>query len=304
MDIERTLVYEFEKGLNPQNLEASKIPAEVLGYGEISIILQIGDNTGVAFKRMPLFSNPEAAQVYERQFHEYCRYLSDAGFRLPHHETLIIEIPDRPVVLYIAQERLPADRFVHRLIRRLGPEQAVAATEKIIAEIHKVWKFNGSSDSALQLAIDAQVSNWVLLESGETFYVDTSTPLYRKDGVEQMDPELFLQSAPVFLRWLIRWLFLKDVMNRYYDSRLVYMDLAANLYKEKSPELIPEVIRCINRYLSSGQQPLNQKEVEKYYKEDKRIWTVFLAFRRIDRWMTTKLFRKRYEFLLPGRIER
>jgi hypothetical protein len=304
MDIERTLVYEFEKGLNPQNLEASKIPAEVLGYGEISIILQIGDNTGVAFKRMPLFSNPEAAQVYERQFHEYCRYLSDAGFRLPHHETLIIEIPDRPVVLYIAQERLPADRFVHRLIRRLGPEQAVAVTEKIIAEIHKVWKFNGSSDSALQLAIDAQVSNWVLLESGETFYVDTSTPLYRKDGVEQMDPELFLQSAPVFLRWLIRWLFLKDVMNRYYDSRLVYMDLAANLYKEKSPELIPEVIRCINRYLSSGQQPLNQKEVEKYYKEDKRIWTVFLAFRRIDRWMTTKLFRKRYEFLLPGRIER
>jgi hypothetical protein len=304
MDIERTLVYEFEKGLNPQNLEASKIPAEVLGYGEISIILQIGDNTGVAFKRMPLFSNPEAAQVYERQFHEYCRYLSDAGFTLPHHETLIIEIPDRPVVLYIAQERLPADRFVHRLIRRLGPEQAVAATEKIIAEIHKVWKFNGSSDSALQLAIDAQVSNWVLLESGETFYVDTSTPLYRKDGVEQMDPELFLQSAPVFLRWLIRWLFLKDVMNRYYDSRLVYMDLAANLYKEKSPELIPEVIRCINRYLSSGQQPLNQKEVEKYYKEDKRIWTVFLAFRRIDRWMTTKLFRKRYEFLLPGRIER
>ena len=45
-------------------------------------------------------------------------------------------------------------------------------------------------------------------------------------------------------------------------------------------------------------------EVKKYYREDKLIWTIFLAFRRMDRWLTTRVFRKRYEFLLPGKIER
>ena len=304
MEIDRTLVADFEAGLNPQALKKSRIPATILGYGEISIILQIGDNTDVAFKRMPLFSDREAAETYAGQFHEYCRYLGDAGLTLPHHETLVIEISDRPVVLYIAQERFPGGRFAHRLIHNMERAEATALLERAIMEIDKVWKFNASSHPALELAIDAQVSNWVVLENDEILYIDTSTPLYRKNKVEQMDPELFLQSAPVFLRWLIRWLFLKDVMNRYYDPRLVYMDLAANLYKEKCPELIPEAIRCINGYLPSGQQPLNPEEVEKYYKEDKLIWTLFLAFRRIDRWLTTRIFRKRYEFLLPGRIER
>lgn len=304
MEIDRELVADFEAGLNPQNPEQSRIPAAVLGYGEISIILQIGDDPDIAYKRLPLFSDRQAAEVYAGQFLEYCGHLVDAGLTLPRHETVIVETQGRPVVLYIAQEQLEAERFAHRLIHDLGPGEASKMLDRIIVEIDKVWKFNASSHPALELAIDAQVSNWVALENDEILYIDTSTPLYRKNKVEQMDPELFLQSAPVFLRWLIRWLFLKDVMNRYYDPRLVYMDLAANLYKEKCPELIPEAIRCINGHLPSGQQPLNPEEVEKYYKEDKRIWTLFLAFRRIDRWLTTRIFRRRYEFLLPGRIER
>ncbi len=46
------------------------------------------------------------------------------------------------------------------------------------------------------------------------------------------------------------------------------------------------------------------EEVKKYYREDKLIWTLFLAFRRIDRWLTIKLLRKRYEYVLPGKIKR
>jgi hypothetical protein len=145
------------------------------------------------------------------------------------------------------------------------------------------------------------------LEEGTNFqlyYIDTSTPLYRKDGQEQLDPELFLQSAPSFLRWIIRLLFLKDVMNRYYKPRQVYIDLAANLYKEQRPDLVTLTLDIINRHLSNDLEPLTAREVEKYYKEDKLIWTLFLAFRRLDRWLKTKVFRKRYEFILPGKIRR
>ena len=47
-----------------------------------------------------------------------------------------------------------------------------------------------------------------------------------------------------------------------------------------------------------------QKEVEKYYKEDKFIWQLFLGVRRANRFMNTKILGKRYEFTLPGEIER
>ena len=49
---------------------------------------------------------------------------------------------------------------------------------------------------------------------------------------------------------------------------------------------------------------MTTKDVEKYYREDKMIWQLFLAFRRVDRFLTTKLLRRRYEFILPGKIER
>ena len=80
--------------------------------------------------------------------------------------------------------------------------------------------------------------------------MDTSTPLFRVDGVEQLDPELFLRSAPSFMVWIIRLLFLEDVMTRYYDFRRVAMDLIANFYKEQRPELIPDLIETANEFFA------------------------------------------------------
>jgi len=307
MFLDENLLYQFEIGLDPQQLENAPIAATVIGYGEISAIFQIADNTDTAFKRLPLFKEPEAAQAYTRQFHEYCGLLAEAGLSLPDHQTCIIQVPDRPIVVYIAQKKLPAERFGHRLIHALEAGGTRRLLEKIVSETAKIWHFNQSAKPELELAIDGQLSNWVLLESENemtALYIDTSTPLFRKAGVEQLDPELFLQTAPAFLRWLLRLFFLQDVMNRYYDQRLVYIDLAANLYKEQRPDLIPLAVDVINARLSKGSRPLSVKEVAKYYREDKLIWTLYLAFRRLDRWLTSKLWRKRYEFILPGKIKR
>jgi hypothetical protein len=159
----------------------------------------------------------------------------------------------------------------------------------------------------LLLGLDGQLSNWVWpgdQNLADLIYIDTSTPLFRKDGIEQLDAELFLKSAPAFLRWILRWLFLEDVINRYYDQRLILIDLAANLYKEQRPDLLAATVDIINRQLRSDQDPLTVAEVNRYYREDKLIWTLFLAFRRIDCWLTTKILGRRYEFILPGRISR
>ncbi len=307
MDINEELLYHFEKGLNPQNLGGSLIPATILGFGEISTIFQIADYTDLAFKRMPLFSDRASAETYTSKYIKYCRLLIEAGLKLPEHGTCIIQVPDRPVSVYIVQRQFPIARFSHKLIHTLDRKDTHPLLERIVSETEKVWHFNNSRRPSIELALDGQISNWVWLE-GETgpqmIYVDTSTPLHRIEGQEQLDPELFLQSAPSFLRWIIRWLFLSDVMNRYYNPRSVYIDLTANLYKEQRPDLVPETIQIINRYITDDLRPLSVKEVKNYYKEDKIIWTVFLAFRRLDCWISTKFLRRRYEFILPGKIKR
>lgn len=106
------------------------------------------------------------------------------------------------------------------------------------------------------------------------------------------------------LRWLIKKLFADEVLDRYYDPRKNMIDLTANLYKEQKQELIPMFVEVINRKLPTDVPPLTLKGIKSYYREDKFIWWLFLGSRRIDCWMTTKLFRQRYEFILPGKIKR
>jgi hypothetical protein len=127
--------------------------------------------------------------------------------------------------------------------------------------------------------------------------------------VERLDPELFLRSAPSFLVWLIRWLFLEGVMTRYYDARLVTIDLIANFYKEQRPELVPGLVQAANEFYAAegaslGIKPLTEKDIRSYYKEDAMIWVLFLAFRRFDRWLHKYILRKPYIYILPGRIKR
>ncbi|HDI59652.1 MAG TPA: hypothetical protein ENF48_04725 [Desulfobacteraceae bacterium] len=307
MDIDVKLLRCFEAGLNPRHVEQSAIPATVVGYGEISAIFQIDSDTETVFKRMPLFDDMAQAQEYERMYHDYCRHLARAGLTLPPSQTAIVSVPGHPVVLYIAQKRLPGQRFCHRLIHHLDQEACLSLLEQVVQAAAKVWHFNAETAPDIELAIDGQLSNWVSLPANgknRLHYIDTSTPLYRINGVEQQDPDLILQSAPGFLRWIIRRFFLDDVMTRYYDPRLVYTDLVANLFKEQKPDLVPAAIAVVNRHLPPDAAPLNVNEVKKYYREDKMIWRLFLAFRRIDRWLKTGLLRRRYEFILPGKIER
>jgi hypothetical protein len=305
--IDTDLLERFEAGLDPRHLDRSEIPARLIGFGEISAIFQIDTDTDLAYKRMPLFKTIAAAAQYADMYHTYCRLLTQAGLHLPDSDTHIVAPPRRPVVLYIAQTQLPAECIASRLIQDLDRDAFQALLDKILNAMAGFWQYSHSRRPDLELAIDGQISNWALTGSGpdETLYfIDTSTPFIRHDGVEQLDPELLLQAAPSFLRWLIRWLFVDDVMNRYYDPRQVMIDLTANLIKEQRPDLVDPAVERINAYLPADLPPVSKADVERYYREDKLIWTVFLAFRRLDRTLTNWFTPHRYEFILPGRIKR
>jgi len=301
---------EFECQLDPQKPERGKIPARVLGYGEISTVFEIeaAGLRGLALKRLPSFVNQIEIEKYTATFVEYNRLLEqDIGLQLPARDYAIVTNAKGRPVFYIVQQKLPAESIGNRAIHQLSHEQVQSLVRRVLRHARQVWDFN-RRQNRIQVAIDGQISNWSI--DGESLrYVDTSTPLFRIDGIEQLDTELFLRSAPSFMVWILRAFFLKDVVNRYYDFHRVAVDLVANFYKEQKPELIPDVIQTANEFFAGEAQalniaPLTAKEVNDYYKEDALIWSLYFNMRKIDRFLRLRVMRGEYPYILPEQIKR
>ncbi len=311
--IDINLLKQFEHRLDPRFPEKS---AKVLGYGEISTVLEIGDSD-LAYKRMPMFNADDEVAAYTRAFDQYVRLLRDeVGIRVIASELITFKRDDTGrIIAYMAQKKLPARSIGNSLIKTLSEEDATRLTNAILREFKKVFVFNQKNAGKLALGIDGQFSNWAVenLESSlpteiRLIYFDINTPLWRKEGIEQLNTELFLRSAPSFLRWVLRLFFLHDVVGRYYDLRKVAIDLLANLYKEQRPELIPALIEIVNKFFAeelseADIKPLAAKEIEDYYREDAFIWRIYLAFRKIDRALHGVLG-KDYPYILPEKVER
>jgi hypothetical protein len=301
MQFSEDILQQFEKGLDPQRPERSEIPAVVVGFGEISSIFKINPYDDWVFKRMPLFDKETEAKQYAENYSIYTLKLKEAGLRLP--KDFIRIVSSKKVVLYIAQEAFDQTCLCQNKLHSLSHDEVIKMLEMIFTEIKKIFIFNEKNHPETELSIDGQISNWALKED-QLYYFDTSTPLFKLKNTEQLDPELLLNSTPKALRWIIRKFFLQEVMDRYYNIRLVYIDVIANLYKEQKPDLIDETIDLANKYLPEKIKSITRKEIDKYYAEDKFIWQLFLTLRRMDRWITTRVMHKTYEFILPGKIKR
>ncbi|PKN71269.1 MAG: hypothetical protein CVU54_02270 [Deltaproteobacteria bacterium HGW-Deltaproteobacteria-12] len=317
--IDAGLLERFEAGLDPLNPQLSKISAKIIGYGEMSTIFVISHpgQENIAYKRMPIFRSPGEMETYELLFEEYNTGLRNIGINIPESASARVIPAKGNSIIYNAQERLPAASIGNALIQRLDENSLHLLFLCVLRELAKVFSCNRARPS-LTFGIDGQISNWAMKDYGEgkpvtenteLFYIDTGTPLIRKDGMEQLNPELFLRSTPSFLVWLIRLLFLEEVMTRYYDFRRVTIDLIANFYKEQCPHFIPMLIETANGFFAgeeaqSGIAPITEKEIVSYYREDATIWRVYLAFRKIDRYLHLKIFGKPYVYILPEKIKR
>jgi hypothetical protein len=256
-------------------------------------------------------------ETYERLFAEYTTELSNIGINIPESaSSRVIPVKGNSVIC-VAQEKLSPASIGNALIQRLDENSVRLIFLCVLRDLKKVFTSNRERPS-LTFGIDGQISNWAIkdyqegkpvTEKTELFYIDTGTPLICKDGIEQLNPELFLRSTPSFLVWLIRLFFLEEVMTRYYDFRKVTIDLIANFYKEQRQEFIPMLIATANSFfvgdgVQFGIAPITEKEIVAYYKEDATIWRLYLAFRKIDRFLHLKILGKPYVYILPGKIKR
>lgn len=316
LDIDLGLLQQFEQSLDPRRPESCAVPARVLGYGEISTVFELDAQPGIAFKRMPIFRDSRELDSYDATSDRYYLELRSAGLELPDSDRVHIVSDTDRIILFLAQTKLPSESIANKVIHSLDIDDTARLELAVLRELAKVWEVN-RRESGLELGIDGQISNWSvkgyvegdgLPPEPELIYLDTSTPFVRLEGVEQLNAELFLRSAPSFMVWLLRWLFLEDVVTRYYDLRLVVIDLIANFIKEQLPDRIPALIETANDFFTGegaalGIEPITDKEIRSYYREDALIWILYLNMRRLDRGLH-RIARKEYPYILPGKIKR
>lgn len=309
----------WEGSLDPLHPEQAQPPARVLGYGEISTVLELQHPLleGYAIKRMPMFRSREEVESYIALHQEYLARLAEAGIATPPTEPVWFERPQGGYAVYVLQEKLPPGAIGNQILHRVELGDARRLVLAVLEEIRKVFRFNTAHKGRLELGFDGQISNWAvegldptatsLPDGFRLLYFDTTTPLIQKDGQEQLNPELFLRCAPSFLVFIIRLLFLEDVMTRYYDFRKVVVDLIANFHKEKRAEWIPAIVEAVNAWAQDTPElsgsPLTVDEIRAYYREDAFIWRFYLAARKLDRGLH-HLLRREYPYILPEKIER
>lgn len=313
MEIDLDRLQAFEDQLNPAAPEQGTVPVQILGYGEISAVFRIESMPDIAFKRLPPFPSPQQRTAYQNVIETYINTLKQQlDVDVVASQCVAIDNRDGEYILYVAQPILPAGTVGNQFLRGASAAEYEAFWRELLRHLFRIWRKNAADCPGELIGIDAQVSNWAVKADGHKItlqYFDITTPFLRHFGKEMLNPEIFLKAVPSFLVWLVRWAFLQDVLDRYYDLRSVLIDCLANLYKEKLAERLPIALRIVNDVLQTeardlGIKPISEQELRKYYKEDAFIWTIFLAFRRLDRFLKTRLLGKKYQFILPGPIER
>jgi hypothetical protein len=320
MRINLELLQDLERSINTLHPERGRIPIKVLGFGEISLVFEIlNDLEHLAYKRIPIFDTEEQIKRHLWAYNAYCRILNEkVGLNIPPYDAAWFRDDNGTIQFYCVQEKIAMESVGNKIIHEITNNEIYILVTLVLREMKKVWSYSRNNPK-IDLGLDGQISNFAIINfdvkhpkvdlNSKLYYVDTSTPMVRINGAEAMDAVLFLKSAPSFLRWLLKALFLEETVGRYYDWRKVAIDLIANFYKEQKPELIPSLIKLVNKFFTEEAPefniaPISLDEVKKYYKSDKNMWVIFQSVRRFDRYLKTKIFKKKYEFYLPDKIKR
>ena len=260
----------------------------LLGEGEISLVLAGGEDRSWACKRLPPFPGAAAAERYASTIERYLGELAGRGIDVV--DTTVRSVAGDPgrTVLYCVQPILPPDVLGVAVARR-DPELGGELLERIVDVVL------GSVDE--RFGLDAQLSNWALVD-GRPVYLDVTTPLLRDGaGVTELDTDVFLASLPWLLRPPVRRFVVPGIIARYHDPRVVVLDVAANLLRERLGHLVPVVVDAADGRVVPT---LDDGEIRRDRHLDMVTWGALQAVRRADRTWQRRVRRRPYPFLLPS----
>lgn len=266
----------------------------LLGYGEISCVLQFDrEDESFACKRLPVFPDASAATDYADVFGDYLRILQERGVSPTPSQLVTLEGPGSARRVYCVQPKLNTASLLPKVLVTANDAEAARLFGELVNLIENVAKGD--------VGIDGQASNWALVE-GKLAYLDVTTPLLRNQhGAERLDVDLFLASLPWFLRFVVKRLMLRDILDKYYFPRGIVLDFLGNLLKEKLEANIPLFLETLGDRFTPR---ISEKEIRAYYHDDAGTWALLQRLRRMDRMWQNKIRRRVYPFLLPGPISR
>lgn len=260
----------------------------LLGEGEISLVLAGGEDRSWACKRLPPFATPEAADRYATTIERYLGELARRGIDVVDTSVRRLAGDDGRTVLYCVQPVLPADTLGIAVANR-DPERGGQLLERIVDLVVE------SVDE--RFGLDAQLSNWALVDDRPA-YLDVTTPLLRsEDGIAELDTDVFLASLPWLLRPAVRRFVVPGIIARYHDPHVVVLDLAANLLRERLDHLVPVVVAAADGRVVP---PLDDRTIRHDRRLDAVTWGALQAVRRVDRTWQRRIRRRPYPFLIPS----
>lgn len=260
----------------------------LLGEGEISLVLAGGEDRSWACKRLPPFATPEAADRYATTIERYLGELARRGIDVVDTSVRRLAGDDGRTVLYCVQPVLPADTLGIAVAHR-DPERGGQLLERIVDLVVE------SVDE--RFGLDAQLSNWALVDDRPA-YLDVTTPLLRsEDGIAELDTDVFLASLPWLLRPAVRRFVVPGIIARYHDPHVVVLDLAANLIRERLDHLVPVVVAAADGRVVP---PLDDRTIRHDRRLDAVTWGALQAVRRVDRTWQRRIRRRPYPFLIPS----
>jgi hypothetical protein len=305
----REVLAAFEAGLDPARAAATP-GVEMIGCGEVSAVFALAELPERVCKRMAGFADAAALERYAALVERYVGLLERDGVRVVATEVVPVERPGCSPVAYLVQSRLDPRRIGNQLLREADDDTLRACLDAVFARIARVLRANRTRSDGRNVTVDAQLSNWHFADPGSPVLLDVGTPFMRLHGRDEIGVELFLAPVPPGVRALYRRArAVERYLDAFFDPRRLLVDAIANFHKEGRPDRIPLALERANAWLGGdaadlGGRPIRREDVDRYYERDARTLELYLRARRLDRFVRTRLLRRRYDFVLPGAIQR
>jgi hypothetical protein len=285
----REALAEFDHQVEAALASGREHELEILGSGEQFAVLAWNTDHGrFACKRLPAFPDQTRFEAYCAVLEAYMAQLSAAGVAVLDTRVLGLDRPDGHVVAYCLQPAIPPDLFLHEQLARSSP----AAARPLIDQLARALVAAVSD----HVGIDPHVTNW-LVRGTQLVYIDVSTPLLRDDrGHERLETELFLGSLPWLVRGYVKRFVLRDLLDRFYDRRRVFLELLSGLHHERLGHLVPAHLDRIGHLVTPA---LTEPQIWRHHRIDVRLFAMLQRLRRMDRLWQRQVRRRRYPYLLP-----
>lgn len=283
-----TDIEDLDRAVERMLLTGDRGDITMIGAGEMTCVLQW---RGHACKRLPPFDERARTDAYARLLEEYLRRLRASG--VPVIETALhIVSRNGKHMVYLVQPLVPADRCLPAWLRAAPQDEGVAMVRLVLDHIQNC--------TANHIGIDANLSNWSV-DGGKPLYFDVSTPMLRDAaGHHRLDTEIFVATLPAIVRGLVRRYFVRELLDRYYDTRCVYENLLGDLPNTRLDDLTEPLLVEANARLET---PLTLKQIHAYRREDWITWRAIRQLLKLEQFWRRTILRSPNPHLLPSQFK-